>query len=59
MARLTFLIGAEMKDDLALLCARQDLTASQVLRRLIADYLEEREEKVTSTPSPKTSSSSG
>jgi hypothetical protein len=59
MARLTFLIGAEMKDDLARLCARQDMTASQVLRRLISDYLEERGENVTSTPSPKTSSSSG
>ena len=59
MARLTFLISEETKNHLAQLCARQDLTTSQVLRRLIHAYLEERGAKVTSTPSPRTTSSSG
>lgn len=59
MARLTFLISAEMKQDLERICAQEDMTASQVLRRLIAGYLDERGAKVTSTPSPSNTSSSG
>lgn len=59
MARLTFLISAETKQHLEHLCAQQDLTASQVLRRLISDYLAEWGENVTSTPSGSTTSSSG
>jgi hypothetical protein len=58
-ARLTFLISAETKKHLEDLCARQDLTASQVLRRLISDYLDECGANVTSTPSGSTTSSSG
>jgi hypothetical protein len=59
MARLTFLVGAETKSDLERLCAQEDLTVSQLLRRLIASYLDERGANVTSTPSPTTTSSSG
>ncbi len=56
MARLTFLISVQMKADLERICAQEDLNASQLLRRLIAGYLDE---NVTSTPSPSTTISSG
>jgi hypothetical protein len=39
-ARLTFLLSAETKKAFGALCAAQDLTVSQVLRRLIAEHLE-------------------
>ncbi|MGV3492249.1 MAG: ribbon-helix-helix protein, CopG family [Ramlibacter sp.] len=39
-ARLTVLIDAERKRAFEELCAAQDITASQVVRQLIRDYLE-------------------
>jgi hypothetical protein len=38
-ARLTLLIDPNKKDAFERLCARQDRTASQVVRQLIRDYL--------------------
>lgn len=38
-ARLTLLIDPNKKAAFERLCARQDLTASQVVRQLIRDYL--------------------
>lgn len=38
-ARLTVLIDPAKKKALETLCARQDVTPSQVVRRLIRDYL--------------------
>ncbi|WER47923.1 ribbon-helix-helix protein, CopG family [Cupriavidus sp. WKF15] len=38
-ARLTLLIDPDKKAAFEHLCAQQDLTASQVIRRLIRDYL--------------------
>ena len=38
-ARLTVLIDAERKKAFEELCASQDITASQVVRQLIRDYL--------------------
>jgi hypothetical protein len=38
-ARLTILIDAEKKKAFEQLCASQDITASQVVRQLIKDYL--------------------
>lgn len=38
-ARLTVLIDPAKKKSFETLCARQDLTPSQVVRRLIRDYL--------------------
>ena len=38
-ARLTILIDAEKKKAFEELCASQDITASQVVRQLIRDYL--------------------
>jgi hypothetical protein len=38
-ARLTVLIDPAKKKALEALCARQDVTPSQVVRRLIRDYL--------------------
>ncbi|MGZ8259587.1 MAG: ribbon-helix-helix protein, CopG family [Caldimonas sp.] len=38
-ARLTLLIDPAKKDAFERLCARQDLTPSQVVRQLIRDYL--------------------
>lgn len=40
-ARLTLLIDPNKKADFERLCARQDRTASQVVRQLIRDYLAE------------------
>lgn len=40
-ARLTVLIDPAKKKSFETLCARQDLTPSQVVRRLIRDYLAE------------------
>ena len=39
-ARLTVLIDAEKKKAFEDLCSSQDITASQVVRQLIKDYLE-------------------
>jgi hypothetical protein len=38
-ARLTVLIDAEKKKAFETLCAAQDITASQVVRQLIREYL--------------------
>lgn len=38
-ARLTVLIDAEKKKAFEALCASQDITASQVVRQLIREYL--------------------
>jgi hypothetical protein len=38
-ARLTVLVDPAKKKALEALCARQDVTPSQVVRRLIRDYL--------------------
>jgi hypothetical protein len=38
-ARLTVLIDAEKKKAFEALCAAQDITASQVVRQLIREYL--------------------
>ena len=38
-ARLTVLIDADKKKAFEELCASQDITASQVVRQLIRDYL--------------------
>lgn len=38
-ARLTVLVDPARKKAFEVLCARQDLTPSQVVRRLIRDYL--------------------
>ena len=38
-ARLTVLIDAEKKKAFDNLCASQDITASQVIRQLIKEYL--------------------
>jgi Ribbon-helix-helix protein len=38
-ARLTVLIDADKKKAFDMLCASQDITASQVVRQLIRDYL--------------------
>lgn len=40
-ARLTLLIDPDKKAAFERLCAQQDLTASQVMRRLIRDYLDQ------------------
>ncbi|MCW8828898.1 MAG: ribbon-helix-helix protein, CopG family [Gammaproteobacteria bacterium] len=40
-ARLTVLIDPRKKKAFEQLCAEQDLTASQVVRQLIRDYLAE------------------
>ncbi len=42
-ARLTVLIDPAKKKAFETLCARQDLTPSQVVRRLIRDYLVQHE----------------
>ena len=40
-ARLTILIDADKKKAFEAVCASQDITASQVIRQLIRDYLAE------------------
>jgi antitoxin component of RelBE/YafQ-DinJ toxin-antitoxin module len=40
-ARLTVLIDEDKKKAFEALCASQDITASQVVRQLIREYLEE------------------
>jgi hypothetical protein len=48
-ARLTLLIDPNKKAAFERLCAEQDLTASQVVRQMIRDYLEQH--GVSYTPS--------
>lgn len=53
MARLTFLIAPQEKRAFDELCASQDLTSSQVMRRLIASYLEQhRPDRPGGPPAP-------
>ena len=49
-ARLTVLIAPEKKLALEKLCAEQDMTPSQVVRRLIRDYLVEHGPQASSAP---------
>ena len=42
-ARLTVLIDPRKKQVFEQLCAREDQTPSQVVRRLIRDYIEQRQ----------------
>ena len=42
-ARLTLLIDPAKKKAFEALCAKQDVTPSQVVRRLIRDYLQQHE----------------
>jgi len=59
-ARLTILVDPRKKAVFERLCAQQDLTPSQVIRRLIRGYIEERlgrpwqpgEEPATARPPP-------
>ena len=46
-ARLTVLIDPARKDAFEKLCRSQDMTPSQVMRRLIRDYLNEHGVKFT------------
>ncbi len=41
-ARLTFLVDPRKKAVFERLCAQEDLTSSQVIRRMIRAYIEER-----------------
>ncbi len=41
-ARLTILIDPRKKTVFERLCAQEDLTSSQVVRRMIRDYIEQR-----------------
>jgi len=49
-ARLTLLIDPHKKKAFEVLCAKQDLTPSQVVRQLIRDYLREHEVKYETQP---------
>ena len=42
-ARLTILVDPRKKQVFEQLCAREDQTPSQVVRRLIRDYIEQRQ----------------
>ena len=48
-ARLTVLIDPARKDAFEKLCHSQDMTPSQVMRRLIRDYLDEHGVKIAAT----------
>jgi hypothetical protein len=45
-ARLTILIDPAKKSAFETLCRTQDMTPSQVVRRLIRDYMEQQEPEV-------------
>lgn len=51
-ARLTLLIDPAKKEAFERLCARQDLTPSQVVRQLIRDYLTRHGEAYVPSGSP-------
>jgi hypothetical protein len=53
-ARLTVLIDPARKDAFEKLCHAQDMTPSQVMRRLIRDFLTEHGVKFVSTAARKT-----
>ena len=44
-ARLTILIDPAKKESFETLCRAQDMTPSQVVRRLIREYMEQHDEK--------------
>jgi hypothetical protein len=52
-ARLTVLIDPRKKALFEQLCAREDQTPSQVVRRLIREYIEERTGKPWAPPKAK------
>jgi hypothetical protein len=52
-ARLTILIDPRKKELFEQLCAEQDTTPSQVVRRLMRQYIEERTGKPWSPEAPK------
>ena len=52
-ARLTILIDPDKKEAFELLCAKQDLTASQVVRQLIRGYLVKHGVSYEKSESPK------
>lgn len=52
-ARLTILIDPRKKALFEELCAQEDQTPSQVVRRLIRDYIERRTGKPWTPPRPK------
>ena len=52
-ARLTLLIDPAKKAAFESLCARQDLTPSQVVRQLIRDYLAKHGEAYVPSGTPK------
>ena len=54
-ARLTVLIDPARKDAFEKLCYSQDMTPSQVMRRLIRDFLAEHGVKLSTAPSKKSS----
>ena len=54
-ARLTVLIDPARKDAFEKLCYSQDMTPSQVMRRLIRDFLTEHGVKLSTAPSKKSS----
>ena len=54
-ARLTVLIDPARKDAFEKLCYSQDMTPSQVMRRLIRDFLTEHGVKLTAATSKKSS----
>ena len=49
-ARLTVLVDPEKKKAFEALCARQDVTPSQVVRQLIRNYLAEHDVSYGATP---------
>jgi predicted transcriptional regulator len=51
-ARLTILIDPAKKQAFEELCRAQDMTPSQVVRRLIRDYMDE-QERVAATARPR------
>jgi hypothetical protein len=51
-ARLTILIDPAKKQSFETLCHAQDMTPSQVVRRLIRDYMEQHEDKAPRRAAP-------
>ncbi len=54
-ARLTILIDPRKKAIFERLCAEEDATPSQVVRRLVRDYIEQRTGKAWKPEEPKAS----
>ena len=58
-ARLTVLIDADKKKAFEALCASQDITASQVVRQLIREYLAKHGVSPTTYTSERTDGATG